>query len=246
MSLLDPRIRVVVAVLLIGGIVITPDSAFPAYPLLWALLGSLAASSRISPWQLARQAGIVLPFALAAVSLPFTQASEPLITVVGLTITETGVIRFGAVLLKSWLAAQVGLLLAKTTPFTDLLWALESLRVPAVLIAIIGFMYRYLFIHQEEAQQLIRARAARSGAIPSRKAGGSAVWRAQVAGGMVGNLFLRSYERSERVYAAMLARGYKGQLRRLDPPPLAGSALLKGSLPVIALVAIQLMARGWA
>jgi cobalt/nickel transport system permease protein len=60
-----------------------------------------------------------------------------------------------------------------------------------------------------------RARAARSAAAPDGKGGGSIVWRARVTGGMVGSLFLRSYERSERIYAAMQARGFEGEIRHL-------------------------------
>ena len=62
---------------------------------------------------------------------------------------------------------------------------------------------------------------------------------------MVGNLFLRSYERSERVYAAMLARGYTGQVYRLDAPPLTGQAALWGMAPVAALILIQILAFFW-
>jgi cobalt/nickel transport system permease protein len=67
---------------------------------------------------------------------------------------------------------------------------------------------------------LRRARAARSAVQPGRKSGGSLSWRARVAGGMAGNLFIRSYARSERIYQAMAARGYQGELRVLTPPPL--------------------------
>ena len=61
-----------------------------------------------------------------------------------------------------------------------------------------------------------RARASRSAAAPDgRKGGGSIAWRAKVTGSMVGSLFLRSYERSERIYAAMQARGFEGEFRHL-------------------------------
>jgi cobalt/nickel transport system permease protein len=100
-------------------------------------------------------------------------------------------------------------------------------------------MYRYLGTLRDEAERLLRARTARSGALPGHKSGGRIAWRARAAGGMVGNLFLRSYERSERVYAAMLARGYDGRMRLLTPPPLTRRAVLLGSLPVIGLIVIE-------
>lgn len=95
--------------------------------------------------------------------------------------------------------------------------ALRHLRLPRLLIAIISFMYRYLFVLADEATRLLRAREARSAAPVNGRTGGGLVWRAKVAGGMVGQLLLRSFERSERVYNAMLARGYRGQLLTMNP-----------------------------
>ncbi|HVO41155.1 MAG TPA: cobalt ECF transporter T component CbiQ, partial [Aggregatilineales bacterium] len=192
---LDPRVKVSVALLLILGIVLTPERAWPAYPLLWALLGSLAVMSHVSAWRLARLGSLALPFTLAAVTLLFTLPGHPVIAVAGLTVSDAGLARFVSILFKSWLSVQAALLLSITTHFTDLLWAFSSLRVPGTLVAIVGFMYRYLFTLQDEAERLIRARSARSGALSGRRSGGSLGWRAQVTGGMVGNLFLRSYER---------------------------------------------------
>ena len=68
----------------------------------------------------------------------------------------------------------------------------------------------------------MRARESRSAALPGRRAGGSLAWRARVLGSMVGSLFVRSLDRSERVYAAMQSRGYAGEFRFLDTPTLRG------------------------
>lgn len=242
---LDPRVKVVMTLIVITGIVLTPERAWPAYPLLWALLNTLAVAGRLGAWRVSRMGGLALPFTLAASTLLFTLPGRPVLTILGLTISDAGVFRFLSIVLKSWLAVQAALILSMTTPFTDLLWALSSLRMPGVLVAIISFMYRYLFTLNDEAQRLIRARAARSGAVPGRKPGGSLIWRAQVAGGMVGNLFLRSYERSERIYAAMLARGYTGEMKTLSPPPLTWRAVGQGVIPVLALVIIETGAVLW-
>ena len=98
--------------------------------------------------------------------------------------------------------------------------ALGRLHVPRLLVAIIGFMYRYLAVLTGEAGRLNRARLSRSAVVEGR-GGGSLRWRAGVVGGMVGSLFLRSYERSERVYAAMQARGFDGEFRTMTGRPLA-------------------------
>jgi cobalt/nickel transport system permease protein len=87
--------------------------------------------------------------------------------------------------------------------------------VPRIFVAIIGFMYRYLAVLGEEATRLMRARSARSAVAAGTTGGGSVAWRARVTGSMVGSLFLRSYERSERFYAAMQARGFEGTFRHM-------------------------------
>jgi cobalt/nickel transport system permease protein len=239
---LDPRVKLVMTLALIVGVVLTPVGAWPAYPLLWALIASLAVVGGVGARRAGQLAGLALPFTLTAVTLMFTTPGTPVWTGVGLTITDAGLARFVTIVLKSWLAVQAALLLSMTTPFTDLLWALSTLRVPQTLVSIIAFMYRYLFTLKDEAQRLMRGRAARSAAVPGTHSGGSLFWRARIAGGMIGSLFLRSYERSERVYAAMLARGYHGDLRALDPPPLTWSAIWRGCVPVMLLVLIEILA----
>ncbi len=200
--LTDARLKVVLTFLLITGIVMTPADAFPAYALLWGLVGSLAAAHGISVWRLARLAGVALIFSLAALPL---------------LMTTTGAVRFFSIVLKSWLSAQTALLLSLTTPFTELLWAFAALKLPAPLVAILSFMYRYLFVLREESERLLRARTSRSA---GKKSYGGLRWQARTAGSMVGNLFLRSYERSERVQAAMSARGYRGQIPVFEKKPL--------------------------
>lgn len=244
---LDARVKVVTAVLLIFGIMLTPVGAFPAYPLLWAVIGSLAGISKVSAWRLARLGGIAFIFTLAAIPLLFTTPGNSFTALMGLQITDTGAARFLDIVLKSWLSVQIGLLLSITTPFTDLMWALGWLHVPNILVAIISFMYRYLFTLKEEAERMLRARAARSGSIAGHKSGGRLLWQAQIAGGMVGSLFLRSYERSERVYAAMLSRGYTGQIKSQDGTPLSWRSICLGAIPVLTIIAIQVMAwQAWS
>ena len=81
-------------------------------------------------------------------------------------------------------------------------------------------MYRYLAVLTDEGSRMLRARDARSAAGPTGRGGGSIRWRATVTGRMVGSLFLRAYERSERIYAAMQARGFEGEFRHLHARPL--------------------------
>jgi len=81
--------------------------------------------------------------------------------------------------------------------------------MPRVMVMILSFMYRYIFVLVDEAMRMRQAR-------DSRNFGGSRLWQMRTIGNMIGTLFIRSYERGERVYAAMLARGFDGQSRTLD------------------------------
>jgi cobalt/nickel transport system permease protein len=112
------------------------------------------------------------------------------------------------------------------------------------MVAVISFMYRYLGVLGEEATRMSRARASRS-ADPSGKGGGSMAWRARVTGQMVGSLFLRSYERSERIFAAMQARGFEGEFRHMHGRSLRPQELLGLALSLAASTALVTAAYLW-
>jgi cobalt/nickel transport system permease protein len=233
---LDARAKVLAAFLLILLISLSPMGAFGVYGLLLLVILTGVWIGRLRPAAYLRRSLIAIPFALAAVTLMFTVPGRTLWTVplTGWTVSDAGLARFGSIVIKSWLSVQVAVLMGMTTHFTDLLCAMRALHVPRVLVAIISFMYRYIFVLADEALRLTRARESRSATGPDGRGGGTLAWRMQVTGGMVGNLFLRSYERSERVYQAMAARGYKGELRQLAPPPIHWKDIFWASLPVAA------------
>jgi cobalt/nickel transport system permease protein len=169
---------------------------------------------------------LAFPFVLAALPVIFTTPGAALFTLpLGpwtLTASLPGLERFLSIAFKSWVSVQAAIVLAATTPFPDLLVAMRAVRVPRMLVAIFGLMWRYLFVLVDEVLRLMRARAARSGvsADAKQKAGGSLAWRARVAGGMAGSLFLRALERSDRIYMAMVSRGYDGDVRAMPLPGL--------------------------
>jgi cobalt/nickel transport system permease protein len=108
---------------------------------------------------------------------------------------------------------------------------------------IISFLYRYLFVLTDEVMRMMRARQSRSAAAAGLKSGGSVAWRARIAGNMAGQLFLRSYERSDRIYNAMLSRGYRGQLMTIHPHQFVRSDVLVGVFSIFILVLIQIVGR---
>lgn len=212
---LDPRTKLLVTLGLIIAISLLPFGRWAFYALVWLVVMAVSQVAKIGPGAVLRRSFVALPFALAALALPFTVPGAVIahVPVVGWAVTVEGLVRAGSIVVKSWVSVQVAILLVMTTQLPDILWALRSLRVPEPLVAITSFMYRYLYVLADEAGRLLRARASRSAARVGHQAGNTLVWRGRVAGYMVGSLMLRSFERSERIYHAMASRGYAGELR---------------------------------
>jgi cobalt/nickel transport system permease protein len=114
-----------------------------------------------------------------------------------------------SILIKNALALLAMLVLAGTTPFPTLLVALRRLGVPPILVATLQFMDRYRHVLLDELDRMAIARRART--FRRRRA---LPW--SLLGGLIGMLFLRTFERAERVHGAMLARGWSGTLPSLD------------------------------
>jgi cobalt/nickel transport system permease protein len=212
---LDPRVKLVLVVAFILANSLVPMGAWAIYFLLLTISLSGAVLSELGIGFILKRAFLALPFVLAALPLLFTLPGPALLTVGSLQISLPGLERFGSIAIKSWISVQAAILLAATTQFPDLLHAMRSLHLPRLLVAIIGLMWRYIFVIGDEALRMLRARSARSGVSddPTLRPGGSLGWRARVTGAMAGSLFLRSLERSDRIYAAMAARGYDGEIR---------------------------------
>jgi cobalt/nickel transport system permease protein len=244
---LDPRVKVVLTVLFILSNTLLPDGAWAAFGMAWIFLLWANQLSALGVDFTFRRSFLALPFALAALSAIFSPIGNPLaqwhIGSLTLTPTDYGLIKFASILVRSWLSVQAAILLVATTRFPDMIHAFEHLHVPAVLTTIISFLYRYLFVLTDEVMRLLRAREARSAAAPGQRSGRSLGWRAKVTGNMAGQLFLRSYERSDRIYNAMLSRGYTGQLRTLNAHVMKSSDWLFAALALILLLMLQLIGR---
>ena len=240
---LEPRVKVIVTLLFIISNVILPDGAWIAFALSFGLVTLVCALANIGIFFALKRSFVALPFALVAVTVVFTTPWQPLagwqIGSGALMATDAGLVRFFSILARSWLSVQMAIVLTAVTPIPDLLHALRHLRVPPLLVGVIGFMLRYLDVLTEEALRLMRARDARSVG-----SGGSLLWRAQVTGNMVGQLFLRSYDRSERVYQAMLARGFDGRFLAANPHQMRAHDwwALAGTVVALALIHVAGMA----
>jgi cobalt/nickel transport system permease protein len=226
---LDPRVKLILTLAFIVAVTAVPHGAWLSFLLLLLVICFTIGVSRTDPFTILKRSMVALPFALVAVTLAFTTEGSPLLTFKlaswNLSITDQGIIAFASILTRAWLAVLMATLLSATTTFPELLFAMRALRLPKVIISIVSFMYRYIFVIAAEALRLQRAKEARS-ASSQGKGGGSLLWRAKVLGGMVGSLFLRSYERSERIYAAMLSRGFDGRIRTMKTERLRATDVM--------------------
>jgi len=224
--LFDARIKLLLTLAFILTVSLLPSGAWPVYVLLVFLIIAIDMLSELGMVYILKRSLFSLPFILAAVPIIFS-GNGPVVGILSigpwdLVITQGGLERFVSIVLKSWISIQAAIILASTTPIPDLLGAMRALKVPRLLVQIFALMWRYLFVMADETQRMLRARSSRSGRtnIPDLNPGGSLRWRAQVAGGMAGSLFVRAIERSDRIYMAMLARGYDGEVRSFTQPKI--------------------------
>jgi cobalt/nickel transport system permease protein len=198
---LDARFKLIFALGFVVVVVATPFGAWRFLGALGLLLALLIGLAGISARTLFfRWAGfaVVVGFLSLMVAPGLPARAEHGLLVVILTL-----------LAKNSLAFLMMLVLGSVTLWRELLRAMRRLGVPGVLVATLQFMERYLHVLLDELQRMTRARRARSCG-PA----GLLAWRS--LSGLVGSLLLRSFDRSERVHWAMLARGWDGTIRTLD------------------------------
>lgn len=187
-------------------VVATPLAWAPAFVAYAVALAVLVAVSGVPVPYLARRMVIETPVLVFAAVLPFV-ATGPGVEVLGVPLSEPGLVAAAGLVTKATLGVLASLLLAATTDPRDLLAGLERLGVPAQLVQIMGFMVRYLDVVTDELGRMRTARESRGFSARDPRH-----W--PVLGRSVGALFIRSFERGERVHLAMIARGYDGSARR--------------------------------
>ena len=194
----DVRARVVVTVLFVVVVVITPIRWWPAYVAEAILVGAAYAIGG-RPWRLLLvRLAAVLPFlVLIAGSVVLSRAMQG------------GWELAAQILCRAVLALAAMATLTVTTPFPAILTAMARLHMPDTLVSILAFMYRYIFVLGDELTRMRRAKAARTF---------QGDWRTElvVAAHLSGMLFVRAFERAERVHAAMCARGWTGRFYSPD------------------------------
>jgi cobalt/nickel transport system permease protein len=181
-------LKLALALVIVVLTVVTPLARSWVFVLVALALSLVTLASRIPPRFVLGRLLLVEPLAIGVALLSFFQPG-------GGTV-------FLSIVLKSTLCLATMILLTSATPFAELLRALRALRMPALLVTVLALMYRYLFVLIDEAERMQRARAGRT--FTRRRAH---AWAS--LGTLIGQLFVRSTERAERIYAAMCARGWR-------------------------------------
>jgi len=236
---LDARTKIIVFFALILITVSPPPTSFRLFGVLAMVLIGIALVAKLPLVHLAKKVLVILPFLfLVTVSIPFMKKDGIEggyhLGIVGISVSRSGLWILWNVIIKSSLGVFSIILLYSTTPFPKLIKGMEWLRVPRIFTVLISFMYRYSFILVDEIQRMKRAR-------DSRSFGGKWLRQTKTIGHMIGTLFLRSFLRGERVYMAMLSRGYNGTMPGISFGTFGmGELLFLSLLPLLFLLRIFL------
>lgn len=233
---LPPQCKLAAAAAFAVVVVATPRTALWAFAAYAALLAAVAAAARVPPGFVLRRMVIEIPFVAFALALPFIGLGER-VAVAGLSLSVEGLWAAWNILAKATLGVTASILLAATTEPHRILQGARRLRLPPLLVQIAMFMLRYLDVILDELRRMRVARESRGFTARDLRA-------APVLARSLGALFIRSYERGERVHLAMLSRGYTGTMPVLDDRPAAPAAWA-GALSVPAAAAV-VAAFAWA
>lgn len=229
----DPRVKLVsclVFLVIVVSLKSTEGLIFALSVICLFILGAHLPAVRIL-----KRLGLIIPVIFViGIFLPFMQPGIPLFSInlgfFTLHFTDQGVQVSILFFLRVFCAALLIILVTYTTPFHILLRSLSDLKIPKIFTHLLQFAFRYFFVLSDEAQRMQRARRSRNFK-PAKN-----FWSRQTLstfGGLLGILFIRSYERGERVYFAMMSRGFKGEIRVLDDLHIQGKDIVLGTAIVL-------------
>ncbi|NBP12071.1 MAG: cobalt ECF transporter T component CbiQ [Actinobacteria bacterium] len=222
-----PEIKLISTLLFLLIAVATPFSNIPAYCAYFSIIWLALILAKIPPLTVVKRSLIEIPFIAFALLMPFFGQGER-VEFLGLLLYQEGIEAGVGIIAKATLGVLTAILLSATTTAREILRGLEILKLPTLLVQIASFMLRYLNVVTDEMERMRVARASRG-----FQETGIKHWK--VLANSAGALFIRSYERGERVHLAMLSRGYTGTLPKIERVSVAKSQILYGlSLPLSA------------
>lgn len=223
---LAPQIKIATAFGALLAIVTTPREAIWAFGVYAAAIAVVAAIAGITPGYAARRMVVEIPFLILAAMLPIF-GSGPTTEVLGMDLSIAGLWDAWNIVAKATLGLTIAVVLSATTEVTEMLSGLDGLRVPAVVTAIAGFMIRYVDVIAGDWSRMRVAMASR---------GHDARWFGQIGpyARTIGVVFVRTFERGERVYLAMASRGYSGTMPQATQPATPAAEWTAASAVIIA------------
>jgi cobalt/nickel transport system permease protein len=228
---LPAHVKIVALVAFVFVVISTPWSSYGAFVAYAALLAVVAAVASVPALTVLRRMTIELPFVLFAVLMPFLSPG-PTVEVGPFDLSVPGLQSAFNLLVKATLGVIASILLAATTTTQDLLLGFQRLRMPELMVQIASFMIRYAEVITSDMRRMSIARQSRC-----FDATGPKHWK--VLGQASGALFIRSYERGERVHLAMLSRGFSGKMPLVSSAPAVPAQWIGAlALPAAALVVL--------
>jgi cobalt/nickel transport system permease protein len=227
-----PVVRLAGVVLLALAAAVLPLGAWPQMAAMALLVAGAVVAARLRLRHFLTRLAPPLAFALlVSFAVLFLAPGDPVLGLGPVHVTDAGLLRFGSAMARAAIALGAAVVLVSTTRFADLVDALRALRLPRVMTDSLSLAYRYLYTLTDEVERL--RRAARS-----RNAGAGSASRRRLLTGITAAAFHRSFDRSERVYQAMLARGYSGHVPALRPAAHTGRPALELALLTVLLTAV--------
>lgn len=199
---LPPHLKIVLGLIFIIFGISTPNNSLEIFLGYGLLVFIVLRVAQLPVWTLIKRSIIEVPFLIFAVLMPLA-GSGSYSDVLGIRLYHSGIEAGAAIILKGTLGVFVALILSATTKAREIVDGLEKLKLPALMVQIAIFMLRYINVVSDEMDRMKIARESRG-----FFASGIQHWKviAQAASA----LFIRSYERGERVHLAMISRGYQG------------------------------------
>jgi len=237
--LLPSHLKILAVLAFISVSVSTPITRWPAFIAFFLLLVATAFASKIPLLLLFKRALIEIPFIFFAILMPFFGTGEKF-EIAGIELYREGLLAGTSIVVKGTLGVLAAVILSTTTTAREILRGLERLKLPAVMVQIASFMLRYVNVISDEMERMKVARESR-GFIAT----GIKHWK--VIATSAAALFIRSYERGERVHLAMLSRGFDGNLPTLVTDTVTKQHWISAlSVPVLALIfSLLFLVIGW-
>ena len=224
---LPSHLKIIAAMAFILVVVSTPVTQWQAFVAYFAWLLIVVSIAKIPLLLLFKRALIEVPFIFFAILMPFFGSGEK-IQVGPFDLYREGVIAGSGIVVKGTLGVMTAIILSTSTTAREILRGLERLRLPVLMVQIASFMLRYVYVVNDEMERMKVARESRG-----FEATGIKHWR--VLATAAGALFIRSYERGERVHLSMLSRGYEGVLPQEHQHKIKSSIWLTAMIyPLVA------------